>query len=86
MRVSDLHLPSLGWSHSAEGRAREKKTVVVITLSIVTLAAMLAALAYVASGASKVDVHLDSLLQEQSKRRHEMEKDVEQLRQYYNRT
>jgi hypothetical protein len=59
--------------------------VVVITLSIVTLA-MLAALGYVARGARKLDVHLNSLLHLQRERRDEMERDVERLRQYYNRT
>jgi hypothetical protein len=60
--------------------------VVVITLSIVTLAAMLAALGYVASGARRLDVHLSSLLHDQREHRHEMARDVERLRQYYNRT
>jgi len=86
VRLSDLHLPSLRCSHSAEGRARDKKTVVVITLSIVTLTAMLAALGYVASSARRFDVHLESLLQEQIARRRELEKVVDRLRQDYNRT
>jgi hypothetical protein len=60
--------------------------VVVITLSIVTLASMLAALGYVASGARRLDVHLSSLLHDQQEHRHEMARDVERLRQYYNRT
>ena len=59
--------------------------MVVITLWLVTLA-MLAALGYLASGARKLDVHLDSLLHAQRERRNELEKDVERLRQYYNRT
>jgi hypothetical protein len=84
--VSDLHPPWLRCTHSAEGRAREKKTVVVITLSIVMLAMMLAALGYVAFGTRKLDAHLQSLLHTQSEHRHEMERDVERLRQYYNRT
>lgn len=58
--------------------------MLVITLSIVTIAAVLAALGYVASGARKLDVHLSSLLHDQCERRHEMERDVERLRQYYN--
>lgn len=59
--------------------------MVVITLCLVTLAT-LAVLGYLASGARKLDVHLDSLLDAQRERRHEMEQDVERLRQYYNRT
>jgi hypothetical protein len=85
VRVSDLHPPSLRCCHSAEGRAKENKTVVVITLSIVTVA-LLAALGYLASGARKLDLHLSSLLQGQRERRNEMANDVERLRQYYNRT
>ena len=60
--------------------------MVVITLSIATLAAMLAALGYVASGARRLDVHLGALLHAQREHRNEMERDVERLRQYYNRT
>ena len=60
--------------------------MVVITLSIVTLTAMLAALGYVASSARSFDVHLESLLQEQIARRRELEKVVDRLRQDYNRT
>jgi hypothetical protein len=56
--------------------------MVVITLCIVTLAA----LGYVASGAHQLDIRLGSLLQAQRERRGEMEGDVERLRQYYNRT
>ena len=86
MRVSDLHPPWLRCSHSAEGRARNKQDSGVITLSIVTLVAMLAALGYVASGARRLDVHLSSLLHDQRERRHEMAERRERLRQYYNRT
>ena len=57
-----------------------------LTLSITALAALLAALGYVASGARKLDVRLSSLLQEQGAQRREMEGNVERLRQYYNRT
>lgn len=60
--------------------------MVVITLYTVTLAAMLAALGYVARGARKLDAGLGSLLHTQRERRGEMERDVERLRQYYNRT
>jgi hypothetical protein len=63
--------------------------VVVITLYIVTLmtvGAMLAVLGYLASGARRLDVHLGSLLHDQREHRKEMERDVERLRQYYNRT
>jgi hypothetical protein len=63
--------------------------VVVITLYIVmliTVGAMLAALGYAASGARRLDVHLCSLLHDQREHRHEMERNVERLRQYYNRT
>ncbi|HKS54036.1 MAG TPA: hypothetical protein VJS12_02055 [Steroidobacteraceae bacterium] len=57
----------------------------MITLSVVTIA-MLAALGYIASGARKLDSRLSSLLHAQRERRDEMQKDVERLRQYYNRT
>jgi hypothetical protein len=60
--------------------------VVVITLSIATLAAMLAALGYIASGARRLDVQLSSLLHYQREHLHEMARNVERLRQYYNRT
>lgn len=58
----------------------------VITLSIMALAAMLAALGYVSSGARKLDVSLDSLLHAQREQLREMEGNVERLRQSYNRT
>jgi hypothetical protein len=58
----------------------------VIALCSLALAAMLAALGYVASGARKLDVSLDSLLHAQREHRREMEGNVERLRQYYNRT
>jgi hypothetical protein len=58
----------------------------VVTLCSVMLAAMLAALGHVASGARKLDVSLDSLLRAQREQRREMEGNVERLRQYYNRT
>jgi hypothetical protein len=57
-----------------------------MTLSIVMLTTMLAALGYVASRAHRLDVHLGSLLDTQRERRNEMERDVDRLRQYYNRT
>jgi hypothetical protein len=56
--------------------------MLVSTLTIM----LLAALGYVASGARKLDVSLDSLLRAQRERRGEMERDLERLREYYNRT
>ena len=53
----------------------------VITLSIVTLAAMLAALGYVASGTRRLDASLGTLLQEQREYRCSRERDLERVRQ-----
>lgn len=51
------------------------------TLNIVMLMAMLATLGYVALAARKLDASLGSLLQEQSERRGDVERDLERARQ-----
>lgn len=51
------------------------------TLNIVMLMAMLATLGYVALAARKLDARLGSLLQEQSERRGDVERDLERARQ-----
>jgi hypothetical protein len=54
----------------------------VITLSIMALAALLAALCYVASGTRKLDARLLALTQEQSERRRRVEGELEGLQSY----
>jgi hypothetical protein len=51
------------------------------TLMIVTLAAALAALGYVASAVRKLDSRLGALAQEQCERRRCMERELERVRQ-----
>lgn len=51
------------------------------TLNIVMLMAMLATLGYVALAARKLDASLGSLLQEQSERLGDVERDLERARQ-----
>jgi hypothetical protein len=53
----------------------------VTTLNIVTLAALLVALGYVARGTRKLDASLDAQLAEQSKHHRRMERDLERVRQ-----
>jgi hypothetical protein len=53
----------------------------VTTLNIVTLAALLAALGYVARGTRKLDASLSTLLAEQGERRRHVEQDLERVRQ-----
>lgn len=51
------------------------------TLNIVMLMAMLGTLGYVALAARRLDASLGSLLQEQSERRGDVERDLERARQ-----
>jgi hypothetical protein len=53
----------------------------VNTVNIVTLVSMLAALGYVAMATRKLDASLGSLLQQQSERRRDIERDLERVRQ-----
>ena len=53
----------------------------VNTVNIVTLVSMLAALGYVAVATRKLDASLGSLLQQQSERRRDIERDLERVRQ-----
>ena len=54
---------------------------VTITLNLVTLVAMLAALACVANGTRKLDASLGVLLEEQRERRRRRERELERVRQ-----
>lgn len=83
VRVSDLRILSLrcATALSAEGRAKEKKTMLLIALSIVTLASTLVACGYVAKGALELDAGLNELLEQQSEWRRCVEEELARVRQ-----